>query len=369
MDKKIVLLLVVLSPFLFSKSEMQTCKKCHPTIVSEFENSMHKKSTFHDDEIHRAVWDKHPLKAKNDYTCAECHAPNAQNEEEIKKGITCSSCHTITDVEEHTLMNKNVYEKKPKTFYSAEAGKENEKVVYKQESSWFGMSKTTVGSPYHDIDYTNKNYYTGQVCTGCHSHKQNSHQFMVCETGKDGAKDKEQNCVTCHMPKVNGSATTIRQSQKHSFHGFAGARKNHEMLSRYVELDFKKRSSGFDIIVENKAPHDLMLHPLRVVELRVNLIKEGKVTALKTYTFVRAIGNEDGPSMPWLANRVVKNTMIKPNEKKSISYSERVQSGSKIEVQLGYYVVNPKALKKLNLEGNEEMEKFTILKQKYFIVE
>lgn len=367
--KKILLLAIALSSFLFAQSETETCKKCHPDIVNEFEGSMHRNATYYDDEIHKAVWDMSPSKAKNDYSCAECHAPNAKNEKEIAQGITCVSCHTIKDVEQHAGANKNVYAEDKKTFYSAEAGRENEKVIYKQESSWLGMNKTTTGSPYHDIDYTNEKYYNGQMCMGCHSHRQNAGEFMICETGEAGAQSKEQNCITCHMPKIEGTATTIRHSDKHAFHGFAGAHKKPELLSQYVELEFAKNSNGFDIAVTNKAPHDLMLHPLRVTELRVKVTSAKESKSLKTFTFIKVIGNEDGPSMPWLANQVIVDTMLKANEKRAISYVEGLKKGDKVEVELGYYLVNPKALKKLNLDGSKEAQKFTVLKQKSFIVE
>lgn len=367
--KKRLLIALAFSSLLFAESQTQTCQKCHPVIVEEFENSMHRKSSIYDDAIHKAVWYKSPGKANDEYACAECHTPNATNEEEAKEGITCVSCHTIKDVEKHANANKNVYSKDKKTFYSAEAGREGEKVVYKKESSWLGLNKTTVGSPHHDIDYTNEIYYNGQVCMGCHSHRKNSSEFMICQTPQEGAQSKEGNCITCHMPKVDGTATTITETKQHSFHGFAGARKNHEMLSKYVELDFQKSANGFDVIIDNKAPHDLMLHPLRVVELRVRHIKNGKSTDLKSYSFVKVIGNEDGVSMPWLANRVVSDTMIKANGKKSISYENRVEEGDEIELLLGYYIVNPKALKKLNLDKNKDAKKFTLLKKKYLTVE
>ena len=367
--KKMLLLAFALSSLIFAESQTQTCKKCHPAIVDEFENSMHRKSSIYDDAIHKAVWDMHPAKAKDDYACAECHTPNAKDEEDAKKGITCASCHTIKDVEEHASANRNVYSKDKKTFYSAEAGREGDKVVYKKESSWFGLNKSTVGSPYHDIDYTNEKYYSAQVCMGCHSHRQNSAEFMICETSKDGAKSKEENCITCHMPKVDGTATTLTETKKHAYHGFAGARKNPEMLSKYVGLSFQKSANGFDVTIENKAPHDLMLHPLRVVELRVNLVKDGKSAPLKTHTFAKVIGNENGASMPWLADRVVSDTMLKANEKKSVSYDDKVKAGDKIEVTLGYYIVNPKALKKLKLDADEDAKKFTVLKVQSFIAE
>ncbi|MDD2652956.1 MAG: multiheme c-type cytochrome [Sulfurimonas sp.] len=367
--KKMLFLAAVLSSLLFAQSETETCKKCHPQIVDEFEGSMHASSTYYKDPIHKGAWDLHPLKEKGDYNCKECHAPLAKNEDEIKNGVTCASCHTIKDVEEHAAKNKNIYGSDPKTFYSAEAGREKEKVVYKKESSWFGMSTTSVGSPYHNIDYTNEKFYNGQMCMGCHSHRQNAAQLTVCETGKEGVQKKEENCITCHMPIVQGTATTIRQSQDHAYHGFAGTHKNPEMLSKYVDIELNKRSSGFDVVINNKAPHNLMLHPMRVVELRVNLINGSKATSLMSHSFVRALGNENGPSMPWLANQIVTDTMIKANEKKIISYTDALKKGDKVEVQLGYYIVTSKTAEKLNIAEHKELQKFNILKQKSFIVE
>jgi len=369
---KTLLYILALSSLLFASAntaDTAACKKCHPIISEEFETSMHKKSSIYEDKIHKAVWDKHPAKAKDDYKCAKCHTPNATSEQDKHEGITCISCHTIKNVEKHAKANKNIYSDKDKTFYSAEVGRESEKVEYKQTSSWFGMSKSTVGSAYHDIDYTNEKFYNGQICMGCHSHKQNSHEFSFCTTDQEGAKDKESNCITCHMPKIDGSATTVRFSKQHAFHGFAGARVKPEMLSKYVELSFANANRGFEVTIDNKAPHNLMTHPLRVVQLRATLIRDSKHIELKPHTFVKVIGKDGKPSMPWVATEVVKDTMIKANEKRVVKFDETLQSGDKIEVKLGYFVVNPKALEKLNLQDEKEIAKFTILKSKYFSVE
>jgi hypothetical protein len=111
-----------------------------------------------------------------------------------------------------------------------------------------------------------------------------------------------------------------------------------------------------------------MTHPLRVVQLRVNLIRGDKHTPLKTETFVKVIGKDNKPSMPWVATEVVKDTMIKANETRVVSYDTALKSGDKVEAILGYYIVNPKALKKLDLDGEKELHKFTVLKSKYFTV-
>jgi len=348
-------------------NNVNTCQSCHPIIYNEFQQSFHKKSTIKEDIVHKAVWDRHPAKAKGNYKCAKCHTPNATKENQ-HQGITCITCHTITGIQEHPKANKNIYETKDKTLYSAEKGMEDKKVVYEEKSSWLGLVKETTGSPYHDIDYRNKDFYTGKVCMGCHSHKQNGKGFDVCRTNIKGSESKETNCISCHMPKVQGTATTIRESETHAFHGFAGVRNAPKMLAKYIEINYKKSNSGFTIIVENKAPHNLLTHPLRVVQLKTSLKRNGVTKALKTENFVKVIGTDNKPSMPWLATQIVKDNMIKANEKREIIFDKKLQNGDEIETTLGYYIVNPKAVKKLGLEEHKELSSFTLLKRSYFKV-
>jgi len=360
--------LVIISSVQLLANDINTCKSCHPIIYNEFQQSFHKKSTIKDDAVHKAIWDKHPLKEKGDYKCSKCHTPNVKKEDQEHKGMTCISCHTVTGIEEHPKANRNIYEKKDKTLYSAQKGMEDKKVIYEEKSSWLGLIKETVGSPYHDIDYRNKGFYTGKMCMGCHSHKQNSKEFDVCRTDMSGAMNEKSNCISCHMPKVNGSATSIRESKTHAFHGFAGVRNAPELLAKHVDINYKKSDSGFTITVENKAPHNLLTHPLRVVQLKTTLKRDGKVEALKTETFVKVIGTNGKASMPWLATEIVKDTMIKANEKREVTFNDKLKSGDEIETALGYYVVNPKAIKKLGLEGNKELNSFIVLKSKFFKV-
>jgi hypothetical protein len=362
---RLFLTILILLSLKLLANDLNTCKGCHPIISSEFQQSMHKKSSIKEDKIHKAIWDRHPAKAKGKYKCAKCHTPNSKSHE----GMSCLSCHTITDIKEHPKSNENIYETKDKTLYSAQKGMEDKKVVYKEKSSWFGLVKETTGSPYHDIDYRNKNYYTGKVCMGCHSHKQNGKKFNVCKTDPKGAEDRSSNCITCHMPKVKGSATNIRVSAKHAFHGFAGVRNAHKLLSKHIDLNYKKSDNGFDVIINNKSPHNLLTHPLRVVQLKTTLKRDGKIQKLKDFTFVKVIGTDNKPSMPWLATQVVKDNMIKANEKRVVSFNTKLQKGDEIEVIVGFYIVNPKVIKKLGLEDNKKLGEFTPLKHNYFIIE
>jgi len=42
----------------------KVCQKCHPLIYQEFRSSMHAKASIFKDEIHKAVWQRHPAHKK-----------------------------------------------------------------------------------------------------------------------------------------------------------------------------------------------------------------------------------------------------------------------------------------------------------------
>jgi len=383
---KILLVTFLLIIGLQAKDEFvksNTCKACHPTIYSEFYESSHRKSSIYEDPIHKAVWDLHPKKEQNSYTCAKCHTPTdlslLKNLKEKKEAmpkkeyvqtheaISCVYCHSIKSIDEHKKVNNNLLSDKEKVFFSAnkEKRKENEK-SYDNLTSLFGMMKQKTGSPYHKIDYTNDNFYNGKMCMGCHSHLQNNNDFDLCRVDMKGAKDEETNCISCHMPKVKGTATTIKITKKHRFHGFATASKNQDLLAKYVKIKFKQKAKHFEIAIKNEASHNLFLQPLRLAQLRVNVLRGDKIIKLDTKSFMRVIGKDGKPTMPWLANSEVKNNMIKANERRVINFDFELRKSDKVEAIFGYYRVNPKMLKKLKLENDERSKKFNILKKEFF---
>ena len=385
--KYINILLVMISFITLNAQESlvssETCKGCHPTIYSEFYNSAHRKSSIFEDPIHNAIWNKHPNKAKNKYTCNECHTPSdvritnalkyakdaspVKNNVQTKEAISCVFCHSINIIEKHAkpynkiILNNNVNVKRP-ILYAANKNNRKGKILYKEEKSFFGIFKKTSGSPFHDIDYTNKDFYTGNMCMGCHAHFENSHKQNICTVEQAGASNEKQNCITCHMPQVKGSATTIKITKQHTFHGFAGTRNKPEMLAKYIDFKLNKTNDNFELTITNKATHNLLLHPLRLGKLNVRV----NTTKLKSTSFMRILGKNKKPAMPWLATNVLKNTMLKANESRTIKYNTKLKSGDTVEVELGYFLVNPKMHKKLNLQNNEEVTKFNTIKIQYF---
>ncbi|MEA3374547.1 MAG: multiheme c-type cytochrome [Campylobacterota bacterium] len=369
-----------------SFEQSRVCQKCHPVIFDEFYTSSHRNASIYNDPIHKAVWDKHPLKAKEKYSCAECHTPSdlellkkleagesalpEENRAQTEEGISCVSCHTIERIEEHAKANKNIMSTKEKVLFSAREGKESEKdVAFNITSSWFGMVTEKSGSPYHKIDFSNNDYYDGKMCMGCHSHKQNAHGFEVCRTDVKAEAVDEQTCIGCHMPMIKGSMNTVNETPTHRYHGFPGAHDKPKMLSKYVKLDLKRTDAGFVVSVKNEANHPLFLHPLRLSQLKVSIKREGKSIDLEAVSFARVIGKDGKPAMPWIADSVVKDTQIQAGENREVSFTYALKKGDTVEARMGFYRVNPKAAEKLQLRKNKALSSFTLLKKELFQIE
>ncbi|MCH9813397.1 MAG: cytochrome c family protein [Epsilonproteobacteria bacterium] len=357
--------------------ENQTCKACHPKIYKEYQNSMHRKSSIYNNEVHRAIWEKHPASKKGNYKCATCHTPSDhdlisgksnlhKNAIQTSEPISCQHCHQIQSIEKHQKANKNILttKTKTKTFFATDHVKKGTKLEYKDKKMFFGLLSKKVGSPYHDIDYSNENYYTGELCMGCHSHKQNSHDFAICDLEvKEG--DSKETCISCHMPQVKGSMANQKQTPTHSFHGATALTLKPNLLSKYIGLTLTQKAEGFTITLENHANHTLVPHPLRVAKLKVEILRHGKTITLKSKTFKKVIGTAGKATMPWLADSVISDNSIKAFEKRALSFTQKLQIGDQVTATFGYHIVNEKSAKLLNIQEQKNLD-FIVLTKKQF---
>jgi len=339
------------------------CQTCHSQIYNEFEGSMHSHSIPQKDPIHNAVWSKHPHNKKEKrYACGNCHTPAANNLDKMKTkgkkalpdtnnithtdGIACAYCHRIEKIEKHKKFNINI--------------------IAKQEKRYFGTRKEHTKSPFHDIATDgNMLMQNGNICIGCHSHKANKFGLNVCSTNIANEMDGA-NCVSCHMPKVKGSVSNMTQRKTHAFHGFAGSHFHSDMLQKYVNISLLREIDDFVVNIDNQTSHALLLHPLRVAVLKVSVARDGKIIKLKDKVFIRVIGHDGKPAMPWKASTTLRDTMIKANEKRSIKYDFSLQKGDKVDIVLGWYLVNPKAIKTLDLQDINIAKKFIEFKKESF---
>lgn len=339
------------------------CKECHPSIYSEYFGSMHANSTPQKDPIHASVWNQHPKNLKfKQYTCGKCHTPAANNLDKMltkgqkalpdaknethQAGISCAYCHRIKSIDLHKKSNTNI--------------------MTNTQTNYFGTMKEHLESPYHGIvSDGNEHLKNGNVCIGCHSHKMNKHGLNVCSTNIDNEMDGA-NCVSCHMPKVEGSVSLLHETPKHAFHGFAGAHYHSEMLTQYVDISILRQIKNFIINIDNQTSHALLLHPLRTAVLKVSIIRDAKTIKLKDEEFVRVIGHNGKPAMPWRASKTLKDTMIQANEKRATTYDFAIKKGDRVVVVLGWFLVNPKALKSLKLEDESIATEFIEFKKQSF---
>ncbi len=346
--------------YTFESSEK--CKECHPVIYNEFKSTQHANASIFKDKIHAAVWKKHPKNTKfKSYECAKCHTPAASNIDALitkhngvvpdinnttqTEGISCAYCHRIESIKHDWKMNVNV--------------------ISKEEKSYFGSLKDHIDSPFHKIKTHSAHFNTGNVCIGCHSHKKNKYDMNVCSTNIKHELDSI-NCVSCHMPKIEGSVSTLHETKEHTFHGFPGTHSHQDMLGKYVELELEKSNKKFNIIINNKSSHALSLHPMRVMQLRVLVTRVHNMVSLKDVNFAKIIGANGKSTPPWLAKEVVKNTVINAHEKRVVTYDYELQEGDSVKVDIGYFLVNKKMLKNLNLEKTRVATKFHLFKTKIF---
>jgi len=363
---KILFTLLALINFIFAASS-HTCKACHPTIYKEYSSSIHANSSIYNDKIFNALWNKHPLKKEGKFKCAKCHtpsdkalfAPNVKlqaNSIQKSEPISCQNCHQIKEIHKGKFANENIYLQKEKYFYSADSKRKGQKLIFKEKSTLFGLFKSTTGSPYHDIDYSNEGYYNGNSCLGCHSHKKIENGFEVCSLEVKENKKSKESCIRCHMPKTLGSFVNLKESKTHASHAISLRGESYKELAKYIDLNITTTNKSAKITLKNQANHTLFVHPLRLGQLRVSINEK----LIKTLNFHRVIGKDGKPTMPWLANSVVKDTTIKAFETKVFEIP--INKGDRVEATLGYYLVNPKAAKKLGLTDKKLLE-FRILKR------
>ena len=323
----------------FAKTKQ--CIRCHLKIYEEYNSSTHFNSTTERDLVHKKVWEAYKKETKSKkYGCGRCHTPLVKKLE-IKslpkqkkltdEAISCAYCHRIEAIHRGKKFNKNIISKK--------------KGVY------FGTREPETRSNFHKIVNTNPIHKNGDTCMGCHGFKKNGYGFTVCQTESNNTL--KQNCITCHMPQIEGSLSDRIESSTHAYHGFAGIKRGHRFLRKYVELDLKKNKDSIVVTLKNHAPHSLLLHPLRAARLVVEFYdKNGKPLKTEKRDFVRIIGKEGRPTPPWLAKEVVKDSMIGPGEKRVFKFEP--PKGAKMAVaRLLIYDINPKMAKRLGVRYKE----------------
>ena len=330
-------------------NESKVCQQCHPQIFKEYYNSPHRLASVINNPIHKAAWEREEGKDRG-YSCAKCHSPSdkkaldegileAESFVQKEEPISCVYCHSITSIQEHEKANETHLSGKKREFYSLSREREADgKIDYTIKSSFFGLFSSNSGSPYHKIDYTNRGFYNGKVCMGCHSHNVNAHgidTFML-----DAAIDEsdKQSCISCHMPQIDGSKVTIHKSKTHAYHGISGITNRTLDLGQYIDIKLHVKKESFRLTLLNRANHALFGGPYREGILEVIHKSGTKTFKLKPYIFERVIKE----------NEVLKDSLI--YAKKEIVYKNKLHKGDILDINLYVKSISSQGLKALALE-------------------
>ena len=335
------------------------CKTCHEDIYSQWKGSMHANSTALKDPIHGAFYkavignpEQEGIKKKGKYpVCLQCHAPaaaidgktNLSAMQVYSEGVNCVACHTISRF---------------KGTKKAEGGLRLGTQAYEFSNTSLQGPGTNHTTPdwQHPIFQNTANpeiFKTNAVCMGCHDQRKNSNKVALCQTGDEIAtSDGDTNCLTCHMPTVNGKAD-------HSLLGGHSTKMVSKGLLMIMTTAKKNKTLAVTIKLTNQLPHNFPTGaPFRNVYVRLTgYDKQGQEiwTSSQSHPakddkqamFMYSLGDAEGnPAPPPKATQVLGDTRLKPHETRELNYSLPKGKIAKLKAVAYYDLLLPPMKKK-----------------------
>ncbi len=337
------------------------CKTCHEDIYSQWKGSMHANSTALKDPIHGAFYkavignpEQEGIRKKGKYpVCLQCHAPTAAKDGKTNlaalpvynEGINCVSCHTISGF---------------KGTKKAAGGLRLGTQAYEFSDTSLQGPGTNHTTPdwQHPVFQNTANpevFKTNAVCMGCHDQRKNSNKVALCQTGDEIATSTgNNNCVSCHMPTVNGKAD-------HSLLGGHSA----EMVSKGLLMTMatvkKNKTLEVSIKLTNQLPHNFPTGaPFRNVYVKLSgYDKQGQEVWSSSQShpakddkkamFMYSLGDAEGnPAPPPKATQVLGDTRLKPHETRELKYSMAKAKIVKLKAVAYYDLLLPPMKKKFS---------------------
>ncbi|MBF0540226.1 MAG: hypothetical protein HQK91_02095 [Nitrospirae bacterium] len=335
--------------------QSEKCSTCHEEIYNEWKKSYHSKSSALVDKAHLSVSQAFS-KALEDsgkdgnYHCGSCHTPMASNLKELmsgdakldskdwtqSEGVGCTFCHRVETIVHMTKFNQYRINK----------------------DNAFGVSYNPANTPHQIV--TSAIYGNGDLCLGCHSHNINSNGTPICIMKEEGT----ENCLKCHMQRVEGARAKGSKTKSHLSHLMSGAH-NLDMLRDAVNMDStlntKDGKNILEITITNIINHSFpSTNPLRIAYLKIKVIdKSGHVTWTnftkspmedKQAVFFKAFKNQDKVGVPsWDATEVAFDSRLKAKEIRTFNYSIIPETDGKITIELIYRLFPPDALDTLKI--------------------
>lgn len=344
------------------------CKTCHEVIYTQWKGSMHANSTALKDPIHGAFYkavmgnpEQEGIKKKGKYpVCLQCHAPAAAKDgktnlaamQVYNEGVNCVACHSISSF---------------KGTKKAAGGLRLGTEAYEfSDTSLQGPGTNQTNSDWQHPMFKNtanpEIFKTNAVCMGCHDQRKNSNKVTLCQTGDEIAtSDGNTNCLTCHMPTVNGKAD-------HSFLGGHSAKMVSKGLLMTLTTARISKTLEVTIKLSNQLPHNFPTGaPFRNVYVKLTgYDKQGQQVWVSSQShpaqddtkamLMYSLGDAEGnPAPPPKATQVLADTRLKPHESRELKYSIAKGKITKLKAVAYYDLLLPPMKKKFSKPEHKDL--------------
>lgn len=339
----------------------ESCSGCHNTIYNQWKSSMHANSTALKDPIHRYMYEQvmgsptqKNLRKNDKYPmCLKCHAPLAalDNETDLSanpvynEGVTCTVCHGIESFKgSKTRDGKMLYGVDAYTFTH------DKKYLNAGSGKDYAKNRDALAARYHIAVGLKGNatvLRTNDTCMGCHDVRKNGKGNNICETGNEYRDSKSKtNCVSCHMPVVNGMVD----------HSIMGGH-DPKMVSRGLKMTLSgvktKDQVTAELTLTNRLPHDLPTGaPFRNLSIQVtafdregnvvwqNYTKDAKKESPQHYLTL-VLGDPDGKEVsPPGSTQIIKDKRLQPHETRKYTLIVPVKNVAALRAVAHYALIH-----------------------------
>ncbi len=355
-------------------ADSSKCMPCHTEITKSWKSSLHAMSHYSKNELYRKMI-KHVAKKRIqsfeqvEIRCAQCHNPHIAsavsesdisdasfgitnekmreglNQSFMKDGVNCIVCHNIE-----------------KIHFSDDPGKRGKDTI-----QW-GSNDTMIGpfsdakSPYHktkSADFFKKD--PNKLCFVCHYNERSPCRALIGSTGIEyQSSGSKTTCVECHMGAVKkghavqvnlgdrGTSDKIRELRSHLF---AGAR-NSDILADAIDLSVIRKGKHIVATLENRTPHNVPTGfggRQLIVTMKALDASGGLIQTQKKILEARYIGKNGHETVPHLAKKILSDTRLKPNERRSMTFE--VPTGAyEVIIDVSYRLISEKWIEKLKIQ-------------------
>lgn len=348
----------------FTSSDV--CQKCHSDIYKNWSVSMHAASVsdpIFEVSFMQAIKDKGHEARK---FCLQCHSPTTRNtgDYELKadissEGITCSFCHSITDVDMNEIIPS----------------------ISNKPGDVMRGPFPNISSPVHKIE-ASEVHKTAKICGACHEMKGKNGVTILgtYSEWEESSYNKEGiRCQNCHMPEIFGINDVNPDVKKTN--NFA---KDHSVLGGHSQIKLNKaatisskvKDTDNKIIVNTTVLNRESGHkiptgiPSRKILLEVNLLNEkDEIIASQSRIYRKILADDSGKELDnikdifFYASRVLSDNRIGPKEARKETFEFKKPFGLnkyKIENILKYQMQTPViSLKEMEVEMARDLHSST----------